>query len=194
MSRPTSIDLRSRAASAAAGVPDIPSGDIATPALRSILQSLAKRESGSTETVRVVERAAGGGTDASTAYLLSRENHTGTQSPATIEGLEALIRAIAQQALVLPRWNVRSLTASDTAEVNDWCDVDATAGACTITLPPAVDSVGELIYVRKTDSSGNAVIVDGDGAETINGAATRSLTVQYATVTLGSNGTEWCVL
>jgi hypothetical protein len=67
-------------------------------------------------------------------------------------------------------------------------NVDATAGAVTITLPTAVGCAGRRYWVRKLDSSANAVIVDGDGAETINGATTYSLTSQYSTVEVESNG------
>jgi hypothetical protein len=73
-------------------------------------------------------------------------------------------------------------------------NVDATAGAVTITLPTAVGITGRVYIVRKSDSSANAVIVDGDGAETINGATTYSLTSQYQSVTIMSNGAGWMTI
>jgi DUF4097 and DUF4098 domain-containing protein YvlB len=72
-------------------------------------------------------------------------------------------------------------------------NVDATAGAVTITLPTAVGITGRRYWIRKLDSSANAVVVDGDGSETINGALTYSLTSQYATVEVESNGANWMV-
>jgi hypothetical protein len=73
-------------------------------------------------------------------------------------------------------------------------NVDATAGAVTITLPTAVGITGRRYMVRKSDSSANAVVVDGDGSETINGATTYSLTSQYQPLTIiESNGAGWMV-
>lgn len=76
-----------------------------------------------------------------------------------------------------------------------WSDelvlVDATAGAVTITLPPAAQSRGQRVVVKKTDASGNAVTVDGSGAETIDGAATAALAAQYDSVDIQSDGTSW---
>ena len=66
--------------------------------------------------------------------------------------------------------------------------VDATAGPVTITLPTAVGALqnGE-IQVVKTDASNNAVIIDGNAAETVNGAATISLLSERQTVSLASD-------
>lgn len=69
--------------------------------------------------------------------------------------------------------------------------VDATSGAITITLPLVAPYVGIAYTIKKIDSSANAVTVDGNGAETIDGAATASLAAQWDTVTVVSNGTAW---
>lgn len=71
--------------------------------------------------------------------------------------------------------------------------VDATAGAITATLHPAALHAGRELTVIKTDSSTNAVTVDGDGAETINGNATFRISPQYGQVTLVSNGLAWFI-
>jgi hypothetical protein len=71
--------------------------------------------------------------------------------------------------------------------------VDASGAARTITLPTAVGIPGRTYTVIKTDSSGNAVTIDGDGAETINGAATYALAAQYDGVTIISTGVGWIV-
>lgn len=69
---------------------------------------------------------------------------------------------------------------------------NATGAAFTATLP-AVASVptGTVIVVIKTDSSGNAVTVDGSGAETINGSATDSLATQYTVRRYFTDGVTW---
>ena len=71
-------------------------------------------------------------------------------------------------------------------------DADASGGAFTVTLP-TVASAGDgfVIAVKKTDSSSNAVTVDGNGAETIDGAATRSLSTRYQVEFYRCDGTEW---
>jgi hypothetical protein len=44
---------------------------------------------------------------------------------------------------------------------------------------------------KKIDSSGNAVTVTGNGAETIDGSNTVALSTQWAKVMIVSNGTSW---
>jgi hypothetical protein len=73
-------------------------------------------------------------------------------------------------------------------------DVDASGAARTITLPTAVGIAGRVYIIRKLDSSANAVTIDGNGAETINGAATKVLAAQYDTATIMSDGASWIVL
>jgi hypothetical protein len=72
--------------------------------------------------------------------------------------------------------------------------VDASGGARTITLPTAVGINGRCYTIRKLDSSGNAVTINGDGAETINGSATKVLAAQYDFAEVCSNGTNWDVI
>lgn len=89
---------------------------------------------------------------------------------------------------------VTAITAAYTATVDDsLINADATAGAITVTLPTAASAVGQVLTVRKVDSGGNAVTIDGSGAETINGAATKVLSAQYDTARIISNGTSWAV-
>lgn len=86
-------------------------------------------------------------------------------------------------------------TAAYTATQNDGLIlVDATSGAITITLPTAATSVGRVYTVQKIDGGANAVTVDGAGAETIGGAATKALADQYDSITIACNGTAWYVL
>lgn len=73
-------------------------------------------------------------------------------------------------------------------------NVSASGAARTITLPTAASVAGLTFVIRKSDSSANTVTIDGNGAETINGAATKVLSSQYETVTLMSDGTNWMIL
>jgi len=71
-------------------------------------------------------------------------------------------------------------------------EVDATDGAIAVSLPDlAAGADGFTVTVLKTDSSTNAVTIDGDGADTINGAATYALESQHEAVVLKWNGTAW---
>ena len=93
------------------------------------------------------------------------------------------------------RLEVRSITAARTLDVTD--DVvlcDASGAAFTVTLPTAARIRGRTYTVKKTDSSGNAVTIDGAGTETIDGAATVALSTQNAFRTIVSNGTNWFVI
>lgn len=71
---------------------------------------------------------------------------------------------------------------------------DATAGAFTVSLPAASTCAGLEYVVKKIDSSGNAITIDGSGSETIDGATTYSLASQYKYVIIHSNGTGWWVV
>lgn len=64
----------------------------------------------------------------------------------------------------------------------------------TLTLPPAAGNEGRQLVVKKVDSSGNAVTIDGNASETIDGAATLAITLQYQAYALICDGTEWWVL
>lgn len=68
---------------------------------------------------------------------------------------------------------------------------DATAGAVTVNLPAVASSKGRLITVKKVDSGGNAVTLDGAGAETIDGATTLATTTQWVAFTVWCDGTAW---
>lgn len=70
---------------------------------------------------------------------------------------------------------------------------DATAGAFTVTLPPVSGNSGFQVTIIKTDSSSNAVTVDGDGSETINGSTSTLLYTQYEALTLICDGTVWLI-
>ncbi len=71
---------------------------------------------------------------------------------------------------------------------------DATAGAFTVTLPTAVGRTGKVFYIKKIDATANAVTIAGDGAETIDGETTQSISTQYNALKLISDGSEWHIL
>lgn len=86
------------------------------------------------------------------------------------------------------------LSANYTVLDNDgYRHIQVSTGASnrTITLPTAADNGDRMITIVKTDSGVGTVIVDGEGAETIDGATTITISAQYASVTLVCNGTAW---
>lgn len=90
-----------------------------------------------------------------------------------------------------------STSVTTTATLTSASDVvlaDASGGAYSITLPAVATSTGWTYTVIKTDSSANAVTLDGNASETINGALTYALSSQYAKVTIYCTGSEWLII
>jgi Cu/Ag efflux protein CusF len=71
---------------------------------------------------------------------------------------------------------------------------NATGGAITVNLPAASGNSGKILNIKKTDSSANQVTVDGNAAETIDGALTQVLKKQWASLQLQSDGANWYIL
>jgi len=89
----------------------------------------------------------------------------------------------------------RSVTATGNVVSGDYLIIaDAAGGAITMTLPPAALVPGRIYVFKRINSGGNAVIVDPSGAETIDGAATYTLSAQWNSVTIMSNGTAWFII
>lgn len=65
---------------------------------------------------------------------------------------------------------------------------DATAGAISITVPPAAQRDGQRKTVVKIDSSANAVTVSRSSSDTFSGATSIALSEQWDAVSLRSNG------
>ena len=87
---------------------------------------------------------------------------------------------------------VRRVTASGNVLGTDYLILaDATAGAVTVTLPKASDSLGRILLVKKLDASANAVTIDGDGTETIDNLASVAITTQNTTVRMLCDGLAW---
>ncbi len=85
-------------------------------------------------------------------------------------------------------------SAAYTAGGDETILVDATAAARTITLPAAAGKLGWIYNIKKVDSSANAVVIDGNASETIDGELTFSLTVQYMSLTIVSDGSNWHII
>ena len=74
------------------------------------------------------------------------------------------------------------------------------SGNVVITLPTAAsaynstDGIGRIHRIKKIDIDADTVTLDGDGTETIDGGLTAVITVQYETITIQSDGSNWHIL
>ena len=72
--------------------------------------------------------------------------------------------------------------------------VKTALGVGTLVLPPVAESVGYSLTIKKVDTGTNAITIDGNGSETIDGAATlATLDAQWDVVTIACDGTEWFI-
>jgi Ca2+-binding RTX toxin-like protein len=68
-------------------------------------------------------------------------------------------------------------------------------GPVTITLYDAVANDAKTLYIKRMTSGGaNTVIIDGQGAQTIDGALTQTLNVRYASVQLYAGSGVWHII
>ena len=146
----------------------------------------------------------GGGYAWATVFLGSDGDVAGTatiadgsdgvvKTSAAVSGLLAATTTAGMRTAVGAAYAVTaSKTTTYTAVPGDVIPCDATGGAFTVNLP-AASGVVQSISIKKTDASINAVTIDGNASETIDGATTRLLSTQYEAVTLWSNGTNWMV-
>lgn len=70
---------------------------------------------------------------------------------------------------------------------------DASGGAFTVTLPAAANNSGKHYTIIKTDSSVNAITIDGNASETINGSTTTTINTQYESIEICCDGSNWLI-
>lgn len=104
-------------------------------------------------------------------------------------------KGLVESLRLVPPFRQKRTATSYTATKDDYyIGVTNTAAPRTITLP-ALDSVPEWIqFVVKDESGGagaNNITIDGDGAETIDGAATKVINTNYGAVRLTRSSTAW---
>lgn len=75
----------------------------------------------------------------------------------------------------------QKITASTTLTMSSphYIWVDASAGAVTVTLPASTGNPIRTYVIKKIDSTANAVTIAGNGADTIEGSATITLSAQW---------------
>lgn len=116
--------------------------------------------------------------------FLLRDNTVGEISP---QDARDFLLSVFPQAVTLTA--SATLTSAQTVVL-----CDATAGDITVTLPRAEREAGRRYNIKKIDGTGNAVIIDGDGSETVDGELTVIIDTQYDAATIVSDGTEWIII
>lgn len=94
---------------------------------------------------------------------------------------------------VAGKFSIQTKTTTYTAVMGEYVSCNATGGAFTVTLPTAVGFDGEMIKIKKTDSSANAITVATTSAQTIDGASTFTIRSQYDVNAFTSDGSNWMV-
>ncbi len=113
----------------------------------------------------------------------------GTTSPSYILDVDGTTRVAGLIKAITTKTAAYTATLTD-----DTILCDATGAAFAITLPAAASSTGKVYNIKKIDSSGNAITVDGDGAEVIDNSITKILSAQYDSIQIQSDGTAWWIL
>lgn len=78
--------------------------------------------------------------------------------------------------------------------------MDASVADRTVTLPAASDVLSvtagttKLLMIKKSDNSGNAVIITPSGSDTIEGDPSLSLTSPFQSAVLASDGNDWYIV
>ena len=71
--------------------------------------------------------------------------------------------------------------------------VDTSGGAVTVTLGSAMVAEGAHVIINDEGGAAatNAVTIDTEGSETVDGATSQSIGSDYGTLTLYSDGANW---
>jgi len=87
-------------------------------------------------------------------------------------------------------------TTTYTAVLTDYFILgSASGGSWTLTLPTAVGITGKIFIIGRSDQTlANAITVDGNASETINGSANLKLATQGERIKIVSDGTNWQLL
>lgn len=88
-----------------------------------------------------------------------------------------------------------SITTTTTLDATHYAVyANATSGAITVNLPALSGVIGRVYIIKKSDASGNAVTIDGNSTETIDGSATLALGAQYDYVTIQAITGGWMII
>jgi len=97
--------------------------------------------------------------------------------------------------LIGPGITTTSVTGTTyTALATDHLILADNAAGLTVTLPvAAIAGDGAQIVIKRVGATGT-ITIDGNGSETIDGGLTATLTTQYESITLVSDGSNWHII
>ncbi|MFN8992731.1 MAG: hypothetical protein ACK5X3_03550, partial [Pseudomonadota bacterium] len=78
-----------------------------------------------------------------------------------------------------------------TATTSDYV-IDCTSGTFTVNLFTAVGNTGRILIIK--NSGAGTITVDPNGTQTIDGSTTYILEIQYETLQIISDGTNWKII
>jgi hypothetical protein len=87
-----------------------------------------------------------------------------------------------------------TITASDTLDANDSILLCNNSSDITLTLPAAASNTDQIYTIKKIGANANTVTLDGNGAETIDGATTHVLYVEDDWVRIICDGSNWHIV
>jgi len=153
------------------------------------LDEIALQVNANTETINAITTASKNITDfdAQIPLVLTSE------IPVANSGADEKITA--QQIIdeASKSYNVASKVTDYQSLVDDFILSSASTVEITITLPTAVGNIGKEVNVKRIDSTIYDTIVDTLNSETIDGNLTQSITKQYTTMTVISDGANWFI-
>ena len=92
-------------------------------------------------------------------------------------------------------WKFKAVSSSITIDDSTTVYIcDASGGALTLTLTEPSENSNRLLIVKKKDDSSNKVTIDAGAGNTIDGSQTYDLTLQYQSVILICDGSQWWII
>jgi hypothetical protein len=88
---------------------------------------------------------------------------------------------------------VRFITTSERPQADDEL-VLANASSATISVSLPAIALGRRLTFKKIDGTAHTVILDAEGTETIDGADTQTLSVQYQFITIVGGISDWHII
>jgi len=90
--------------------------------------------------------------------------------------------------------NIVTKTTTYTATTADDIITVSTGSAWTLTLYAASGNAGRVLRIKKTSSDLNALTIDGNASETIDGSTTTTINTQYEELAIVCDGSNWHIL
>jgi len=90
---------------------------------------------------------------------------------------------------------IKTITSGYNITFNDYTILgDASSGTMSCTLPDATQATGRIFVIKKIDSSANVFNVLTTANQKIDGATLKSLTTQYQSIRVQSDGSNWVII